>query len=1169
MTLRPTMLLALAGLGLAQQAVALSWVGNTSTWLSGQAFPKRGGYLEPWQSMTVTAETWPIETGQRLVAVVTTTNWASSQEYEFTWERNVGNNSRWFVNIGPFPQGTQVNFFLRGTRTGQTNPIIDNNSGANYGYHQRFASPYKRGAILQWFETDYKTIMRRLPEVIEAGYSSLYLPSPTKSGGGGFSVGYNPVDRFDLGDRLQKGSVRTKYGTTQELQELIQVAKRFGIDVYVDLVINHNDNRASHPINRYPDMIPEDFHIRSSADTGNTEINFNVESPFSFGMLNHDLVGLVDIAHEDGNNTRTGAFTYPSYVTQNVWGKPSFVRNPLTPQYYLDGTPRGEDVREYLERWSKWLISVIGIDGFRVDAVKHVGPGYFGWAPDQAASQGFSNGDLLSRLFSFDPSLYVFGEVYSSNSYELREYGKTGFHLLDFPLKFKMGDVFNSNGFANLGQALGNTYGYDPATGLAFLQGGLGPDTSVSFVQSHDDGPPTSNNLAYAFMLARPGRPKVYYDGNNIQPNAWTNFPRPGRGDSLGNFGSTIVKMVNANERFARGYSVQRYLTANVLAFERLVNGRPIMLFAMNNNGASAQTVNIQTSYPAGTVLRDYANSQPDITVGANGVATVTIPSNGTSSEPNNGKGFVMYGRITAEAVAGQEPVVFSEYDPNRASNKSGWVTVTRDTYTNNGGTYGTSSTFKAATLRGGQSRVNVRTSVAGVSGLIKFNNGIALPGLTPLSNTPEGLSDGFIPMTKLTNGQFSLDNIDLSGLPDGLHLAKVRIFSDSGSDPGVYSDFNYFFYVRRGLSTGWKVDGDLTDFGNPLSSQSRNATSQLNRIDALYASNDDRFLYLGLAGRVDGAENMTNGMAAFIDVDGANGVRDVSTLNDDSGPAARLLSNTRLTLPTGFGADFAFASFRNSSMHSSPEAPFAGGLRTAPLIGAQAALYRINPLSLNWLESRPAVIATQIRPNKFDPPKGVEIAIPLTELFSTPGSANTGLNILAYHATTGEQDAFLTSTDPLRATLGGRPAATSWLSNQLMPTQVNILSDPGTAQFTALQSLRINLNMAVAQTNGFQVTPGAITLNGATGRFEQTVTIANQTTAALKGPLKLRVQVPSGVQVVNALGRSVLVHGGFLQLAERGLNPGSIVTIKVEYSAPNLAAITPTLMLFSGKGAL
>ncbi len=60
-----------------------------------------------------------------------------------------------------------------------------------------------------------------MPELAEAGYDSIWLPPPTK-GSGGLSVGYDLWDRFDLGSKDQRGSVRTRYGTEAELLRLIE-----------------------------------------------------------------------------------------------------------------------------------------------------------------------------------------------------------------------------------------------------------------------------------------------------------------------------------------------------------------------------------------------------------------------------------------------------------------------------------------------------------------------------------------------------------------------------------------------------------------------------------------------------------------------------------------------------------------------------------------------------------------------------------------------------------------------------------------------------------------------------------------------------------------------------------------------------------------------------------
>ena len=76
-------------------------------------------------------------------------------------------------------------------------------------------------AMLQYFGTTWSEIERRIPELAERGYDSLWLPPPFKGGAGTYSVGFDTFDRFDLGDRDGSGTVRTKYGTKADLQRLM------------------------------------------------------------------------------------------------------------------------------------------------------------------------------------------------------------------------------------------------------------------------------------------------------------------------------------------------------------------------------------------------------------------------------------------------------------------------------------------------------------------------------------------------------------------------------------------------------------------------------------------------------------------------------------------------------------------------------------------------------------------------------------------------------------------------------------------------------------------------------------------------------------------------------------------------------------------------------------
>src|SRR5688572_19865007 len=86
--------------------------------------------------------------------------------------------------------------------------------------------PARARVILQYFETDWTEVESRLPEVSMAGYDALWLPPPQKGGEGVRDVGFAVYDRFDLGDVDQRGTIRTRYGTRDELVSMCDASHR-------------------------------------------------------------------------------------------------------------------------------------------------------------------------------------------------------------------------------------------------------------------------------------------------------------------------------------------------------------------------------------------------------------------------------------------------------------------------------------------------------------------------------------------------------------------------------------------------------------------------------------------------------------------------------------------------------------------------------------------------------------------------------------------------------------------------------------------------------------------------------------------------------------------------------------------------------------------------------
>src|SRR4051812_29421472 len=280
-------------------------------------------------------------------------------------------------------------------------------------------------AMLQLFNVNYDELITKMPEIAEAGYTSLWLPPPTK-GGSVFSVGYDVFDPFDLGDKDQQGTVRTRYGTKAQLLRVVEIAHRFGLRVYFDNIMNHRGFTvpgydANTSTNYYPGMVPGDFHLqkisggfyRSWNNIGNWNDTFEIQ--------NNPLSGLIDIAQENPNDNF--GINYKDQA-----GSPFFIRHPNNRDYYMDtapaalpgglhgfngtnGDPVAENTSAYMIRAVCWLLSETLCDGFRLDAVKHV-PGYFFGDYGSATANGYCG--AIQTMFDY---VHGYGNNLLGNGY--------------------------------------------------------------------------------------------------------------------------------------------------------------------------------------------------------------------------------------------------------------------------------------------------------------------------------------------------------------------------------------------------------------------------------------------------------------------------------------------------------------------------------------------------------------------------------------------------------------------------------------------------------------------------------------------------------------------------------------------------------------------------------
>ena len=108
------------------------------------------------------------------------------------------------------------------------------------------------GVLMQGFYWDvpaggtwWDTVKGKLTDWSNAGIGAVWLPPASKAQNGPYSMGYDPTDYYDFGNFNQNGTVETRFGSRTELEALITKAHAENMQVYADIVINHNSGGQS------------------------------------------------------------------------------------------------------------------------------------------------------------------------------------------------------------------------------------------------------------------------------------------------------------------------------------------------------------------------------------------------------------------------------------------------------------------------------------------------------------------------------------------------------------------------------------------------------------------------------------------------------------------------------------------------------------------------------------------------------------------------------------------------------------------------------------------------------------------------------------------------------------------------------------------------------------
>lgn len=356
----------------------------------------------------------------------------------------------------------------------------------------------------------------RADELAAAGFTAVWLPPAYKGHVGGYDVGYGVYDMFDLGEFDQKGTVRTKYGTREEYLAAIGALQSAGIEVYADIVWNHRLGADASEVVRATPHSAFDRH-RAVGPTREVEVWTKFEFAGRAGAYDPRTL---DARHFDAvdYDERAPAQWDTIFLFE---GKTfdSAVDGEFGNYSYLMGCDvdhANPEVRDMTLDWGRWYLDTTGVDGLRLDAVKHIPtwvlPIYL---------------DSMRRHAGRD--LPVVAEYWSDHLPALEHFLRaTGdrMMLFDVPLHYS---------FHRAGRA-----------GSAFdlrrvFQGSLvaaRPELAVTFVDNHDSQPMQAlesvvddwfKPLAYALiLLRREGLACVFsadYDGAAYTEQRWGEEP--------------------------------------------------------------------------------------------------------------------------------------------------------------------------------------------------------------------------------------------------------------------------------------------------------------------------------------------------------------------------------------------------------------------------------------------------------------------------------------------------------------------------------------------------------------------------------------------------------------------------------------------------------------------
>ena len=496
---------------------------------------------------------------------------------------------------------------------------------------------------------DIAGLHRNLDYIEGLGTTAIWLtPSfankPVQGEGANASAGYHGYWITDF------TRIDPHLGTNAELEALIADAHARGIKVYFDIITNHTADVI--------DYAEKTYDYLDKAASPYTDAAGTAFDPA-------DVAGSADFPALDPATS----FPYTPVVTAAEAKVPAWLNDPALYHNRGNSTWSGESVtygdfdglddlmtehptvvNGFVEVYQDWID--LGIDGFRIDTVKHVNFEFWEqWSTevlDYAHAQG-------------DDDFFMFGEVYDADPVKLSPYvRKTDMNsVLDFTFQSYAVSFAAGNSAKGLQSLFAGDDYYTTAdtssTALPTFLGNHDMGRVGSFLD-HLDAPVERDELAHELMFLTRGQPVVYYgdeqgftgpggdkdarqtlfatqvaeyaDQNLITGEQAGSVDRYATDAPLYAHIAELSALRTAHPALATGAQIERYAASGpgIYAFSRVDAEEKVEYLVAVNNATTAQTVDV-TTLTAGAGFAPLYGGAAALTTDQGAATSITVPA--------------------------------------------------------------------------------------------------------------------------------------------------------------------------------------------------------------------------------------------------------------------------------------------------------------------------------------------------------------------------------------------------------------------------------------------------------------------------------------------------------------------------------------------------------------